>query len=269
MRRIKKISRQIARELRISGPFNIQYLAHENDIKVIECNLRASRSFPFVSKVLKLNLIELATKVMLGLPVSAPSNNLFDLDYVGIKASQFSFNRLQNADPVLGVDMSSTGEVGCLGDDTSQALLLSMLAVGHRIPAKTVLISSGTAKQKAALLDACAILAAHGFELYATGGTSRFLTENGIDNQHVFWPNEDGQPQALQLLREHKIDMVVNIPKNLTPTELDNGYKLRRAAIDLNIPLITNARLASAFIQAFCTLSSDDLPIKTWAEYGT
>ena len=250
VRRIKKISRQIARELRISGPFNIQYLAHENDIKVIECNLRASRSFPFVSKVLKLNLIELATKVMLGLPVSEPSNNLFDLDYVGIKASQFSFNRLQNADPVLGVDMSSTGEVGCLGDDTSQALLLSMLAVGHRIPAKTVLISSGTAKQKAALLDACAMLAAHGFELYATGGTSRFLTENGIDNQHVFWPNEDGQPQALQLLREHKIDMVVNIPKNLTPTELDNGYKLRRAAIDLNIPLITNARLASAFIQA-------------------
>lgn len=268
VRRIKKISRQIAKQLQISGPFNIQYLARENEIKVIECNLRASRSFPFVSKVLKINFIELATKIMLGVPVTPPSHNLFDLDYVGIKASQFSFNRLQNADPVLGVDMSSTGEVGCLGDDTSHALLKSMLSVGQRIPRHTVLISSGTAKQKAALLDACKMLVDHGYELYATGGTSRYLDDNGIKNTLVYWPNEQGQPQALKMLHEHKIDMVVNIPKNLTPTELDNGYKLRRASIDLNIPLITNARLASAFIRAFCTLSLDDLAIKSWGEYG-
>lgn len=268
VRRIKKISRQIARQLQISGPFNIQYLARENEIKVIECNLRASRSFPFVSKVLKINFIELATKIMLGVPVTPPSHNLFDLDYVGIKASQFSFNRLQNADPVLGVDMSSTGEVGCLGDDTSHALLKSMLSVGQRIPRHTVLISSGTPKQKAALLDACKMLVDHGYELYATGGTSRYLDDNGIKNTLVYWPNEEGQPQALKMLHEHKIDMVVNIPKNLTPTELDNGYKLRRASIDLNIPLITNARLASAFIRAFCTLTLDDLAIKSWGEYG-
>ncbi len=268
IRRIKKISKKIAQQLQISGPFNIQYLARENEIKVIECNLRASRSFPFVSKVLKINFIELATKVMLGVPVVPPSRNLFDLDYVGIKASQFSFNRLQNADPVLGVDMSSTGEVGCLGNDTSHALMKSMLSVGQRIPQKTVLISSGSAKQKAELLDACKMLVDHGYELYATGGSSRYLTLNGIKNTLVYWPNETGKPQALDMLHDKEIDMVINIPKNLTPTELDNGYKLRRAAIDLNIPLITNPRLASAFIYAFCNLSIDDLAIKSWSEYG-
>lgn len=268
VRRIKKISRKIAQQLQISGPFNIQYLAKENDIKVIECNLRASRSFPFVSKVLKLNLIEMATRVMLRLPVERPSRNLFDLDYVGIKASQFSFNRLQNADPVLGVDMSSTGEVGCLGDDTSHALLKSMLSVGMRIPKKTVLVSSGTAKQKAAMLDACKMLVDHGYELYATSGTSVYLSNNGIPNTRVYWPNEAGEPQALPLLHARKIDMVINIPKDLTPTELTNGYKIRRASIDLNIPLLTNPRLATAFINAFCTLTLDDLAIKSWREYG-
>lgn len=269
VRRIKKISRQIARQLQISGPFNIQFLAKENDIKVIECNLRASRSFPFVSKVLKLNLIEMATRIMLKLPVERPNRNLFDLDYVGIKASQFSFNRLQNADPVLGVDMSSTGEVGCLGDNTSNALLTSMLSVGMRIPKKTVLVSSGTPKQKAAMLDACKMLTDHGYELYATGGTSTYLLDNGISNTRVYWPSEQGEPQALDLLREKKIDMVVNIPKDLTPKELTNGYKIRRASIDLNIPLITNPRLATAFINAFCTLRPDDLAIKSWREYSS
>ena len=268
VRRIKRVSRQIAAALHINGPFNIQFMARENDILVIECNLRASRSFPFVSKVLKLNLIDLATKIMLGVPVEKPSKNLFDLDYVGIKASQFSFNRLQKADPVLGVDMSSTGEVGCLGDDTNQALLKSMLSVGHRIPKHTVLLSTGSAKQKADMLGAARMLVNHGYELYATGGTSRFLTENGIENTLVYWPSEEGQqPQALDMLREHKIDMVVNIPKDLTVSELSNGYKIRRAAIDLNVPLITNSRLASAFINAFCTLSIDDIDIKAWGEY--
>ena len=268
VRRIKRVSRQIAAALHINGPFNIQFMARENDILVIECNLRASRSFPFVSKVLKLNLIDLATKIMLGVLVEKPSKNLFDLDYVGIKASQFSFNRLQKADPVLGVDMSSTGEVGCLGDDTNQALLKSMLSVGHRIPKHTVLLSTGSAKQKADMLGAARMLVNHGYELYATGGTSRFLTENGIENTLVYWPSEEGQqPQALDMLREHKIDMVVNIPKDLTVSELSNGYKIRRAAIDLNVPLITNSRLASAFINAFCTLSIDDIDIKAWGEY--
>lgn len=268
VRRIKRISRQIAHALHINGPFNIQYMARDNDILVIECNLRASRSFPFVSKVLKLNLIELATKVMLGLPVEKPNKNLFDLDYVGIKASQFSFNRLQKADPVLGVDMASTGEVGCLGDDTNQALLKSMLSVGHRIPEKTVLLSTGGAKQKAEMLDAAKMLVAHGYELYATGGTSKYLSDNGIANTRVYWPSEEGcEPQALSLLHEKKIDMVVNIPKDLTPRELTNGYKIRRAAIDLNIPLITNSRLASTFITAFCTLRIEDIDIKSWAEY--
>ncbi len=268
VRRIKRVSRQIAAALHINGPFNIQFMARENDILVIECNLRASRSFPFVSKVLKLNLIDLATKIMLGVPVEKPSKNLFDLDYVGIKASQFSFNRLQKADPVLGVDMSSTGEVGCLGDDTNQALLKSMLSVGHRIPKHTVLLSTGSAKQKADMLGPARMLVNHGYELYATGGTSRFLTENGIENTLVYWPSEEGQqPQALDMLREHKIDMVVNIPKDLTVSELSNGYKIRRAAIDLNVPLITNSRLASAFINAFCTLSIDDIDIKAWGEY--
>ena len=268
VRQIKKVSRKIAKELNISGPFNIQFLAEQNHLRVIECNLRASRSFPFVSKVLKLNLIELATRVMLGLPVERPAENLFDLDYVGIKASQFSFNRLQKADPVLGVDMSSTGEVGCLGDDTRSALLLSMLSVGHRIPKKTVLLSTGTAKQKAEMLDAAHTLVNHGYEIYATGGTAKYFSDNGIPNTLVHWPSDEGQqPQALDLLHQHKIDMVVNIPKNLTSHELTNGYKIRRAAIDLNIPLITNPRLASAFIDAFCNLSLDDIPVKAWGEY--
>ncbi|MCR5077003.1 MAG: carbamoyl-phosphate synthase (glutamine-hydrolyzing) large subunit [Prevotella sp.] len=268
VRRIKRVSRQIAKALHINGPFNIQYMARENDILVIECNLRASRSFPFVSKVLKLNLIDLATKVMLGVPVEKPKKNLFDLDYVGIKASQFSFNRLQKADPVLGVDMSSTGEVGCLGDDTSTALLKSMLSVGHRIPQKTVLLSTGGAKQKAEMLDAARMLRQHGYELFATGGTSRYLEENGIENTLVYWPSDEGrQPQALELLHEKKIDMVVNIPKDLTPRELTNGYKIRRAAIDLNVPLITNSRLASAFISAFCNVRLDEIDIKAWGEY--
>lgn len=266
-RRIKKISKQIAKELHISGPFNIQFLAKENDIKVIECNLRASRSFPFVSKVLKINLIELATRIMLGLPVEKPAKSLFDLDYVGIKASQFSFNRLQKADPVLGVDMASTGEVGCLGEDSRTALIKSMLSVGHRIPKKNILLSTGDGKQKAEMLAACQMLQAHGYTLYATGGTSRYLTENGIKNTLVYWPSEEGHPQAIDMLHNHEIDMVVNVPKNLSSSELSNGYKIRRAAIDLNVPLITNARLASAFIYAFCTVKLDELDIKCWQEY--
>lgn len=267
VRRIKKISGQIARELKISGPFNIQFLAKDNDIKVIECNLRASRSFPFVSKVLKINMIELATKVMLGLPVEKPNKSLFDFDYVGIKASQFSFNRLQKADPVLGVDMASTGEVGCLGDDSGTTLLTAMLSVGHRIPKKNILLSTGGAKQKADMLEAARTLKEHGYTLYATGGTSRYLTENGVENNLVYWPSEEGTPQALTMLHNREIDMVVNIPKDLTVSELSNGYKIRRAAVDLNIPLITNSRLASAFIQAFCHIDMDDLPIKSWSEY--
>lgn len=268
VRRIKKISKQIAKELNISGPFNIQYLAKGNEIKVIECNLRASRSFPFVSKVLKINFIELATRIMLGLPVEKPNKNEFDLDYVGIKASQFSFNRLQKADPVLGVDMASTGEVGCIGDDVSEAILKSMLAVGQRIPEKNILLSTGMAKQKVAMLDAAKLLASKGYNLYATGGTHRFLEENGVSSTLVYWPSETGkEPQALKMLHEKKIDMVVNIPRDLSAGELDNGYKIRRASIDLNIPLITNARLASAFINAFCTLSVDDIQIKSWQEY--
>ena len=268
VRRIKRISKQIAKELNISGPFNIQYLAKGNEIKVIECNLRASRSFPFVSKVLKINFIELATRVMLGLKVEKPNKNEFDLDYVGIKASQFSFNRLQKADPVLGVDMASTGEVGCLGDDVSEAVLTSMLAVGQRVPEKNILLSTGTAKQKVAMLDAAKLLATKGYNLYATGGTHRFLAENNIPSTLVYWPSEEGQPQALQMLHEKQIDMVVNIPRDLSAGELDNGYKIRRAAIDLNIPLITNARLASAFITAFCKLSVDDIHIKSWQEFS-
>lgn len=267
-RRIKKISKQIAKELHISGPFNIQYLARENDIKVIECNLRASRSFPFVSKVLKINLIELATRIMLGLPVEKPAKGLFDLDYVGVKASQFSFNRLQKADPVLGVDMASTGEVGCLGEDSRSALLKAMLSVGQRIPAKNILLSTGDGKQKAEMLAASAMLRDHGYKLFATPGTSRYLTENGVENTLVHWPSEEGQqPQALDMLHNKEIDMVVNVPKNLSTGELTNGYKIRRAAIDLNVPLITNARLASAFIYSFCTQKLDDLEIKCWQEY--
>ncbi|MBO4945814.1 MAG: carbamoyl-phosphate synthase (glutamine-hydrolyzing) large subunit [Muribaculaceae bacterium] len=268
MRRIKKVSSQIAKALNISGPFNIQYLAKNNDIKVIECNLRASRSFPFVSKVLKINFIDLATRVMLGLPVEKPAKNAFDLDYVGIKASQFSFSRLQGADPVLGVDMSSTGEVGCIGIDTSEAILKAMLSVGMRVPKKGILLSTGTPKQKADMLDSAHKLHNKGYRIYATGGTHRFLNDNGIPAIHVYWPSQsDMQPQALQLLHDKEIDLVVNIPKNLTPTELGNGHTIRRAAIDLNIPLLTNARLAAAFIEAFTTLSIDDIEIRSWNEY--
>lgn len=268
IRRIKRVSRKIAEELHISGPFNIQFLARDNDIKVIECNLRASRSFPFVSKVLKINLIELATKVMLGLPVERPDKDLFDLDYVGIKASQFSFNRLQKADPVLGVDMSSTGEVGCLGDDTNTALLKSMLSVGQRIPERNILLSTGGPKQKAETLDAARQLVKNGYKIFATVGSSKFLTENGVENTMVYWPSDaDKHPQALDMLHRHEIDLVVNIPKDLTVSELSNGYKIRRAAIDLNVPLITNSRLASAFINAFCRVKLDDIDIKAWSEY--
>lgn len=268
IRRIKRVSRKIAQELHISGPFNIQFLARDNDIKVIECNLRASRSFPFVSKVLKINLIELATKVMLGLPVERPDKDLFDLDYVGIKASQFSFNRLQKADPVLGVDMASTGEVGCLGDDTNTALLKSMLSVGQRIPKKNILLSTGGPKQKAEMLDAARQLVKNGYKLYATVGSSKFLTDNGVENTLVYWPSDaDKHPQAFDMLHNHEIDLVVNIPKDLTVSELSNGYKIRRAAIDLNVPLITNSRLATAFINAFCRVRLEDIDIKAWSEY--
>ena len=276
-RRIKKISKQIARELNISGPFNIQFLARENDIKVIECNLRASRSFPFVSKVLKINLIEMATRIMLGLPVEKPSKSLFDLDYVGVKASQFSFNRLQKADPVLGVDMASTGEVGCLGENANSALLKSMLSVGLRIPEKNVLLSTGNGKQKADMLEAARRLSQHGYNIFATAGTSRYLTENGIENQRVLWPSEvealvedapeAALPRALDMLRDKQIDMVVNVHKNFSTGELTNGYKIRRAAIDFNIPLLTNARLASAFIYAFTTTPLEALEIKSWQEF--
>ena len=268
IRRIKKISSKIAKALHISGPFNIQYLAKNNEIKVIECNLRASRSFPFVSKVSKINFIDLATKVMLGIPVEKPNSNVFDLDYVGIKASQFSFSRLQGADPVLGVDMSSTGEVGCLGESTSEALMTSMLSVGHRIPKKGVLLSTGSAKQKADLLESAHRLHKKGYQLYATAGTHRYLNDNGIPAILVHWPSEaDKEPQALDLLHRKQIDFVVNIPKNLTSNELTTGYKIRRAAVDLNVPLITNARLASAYIRAFCDLTVDDIEIKSWDEY--
>lgn len=268
MRRIKKIAGHIARELHISGPFNIQFLAKNNDIKVIECNLRASRSFPFVSKVLKINFIELATKIMMGLPVEKPNKNEFDLDYVGIKASQFSFSRLQKADPVLGVDMASTGEVGCIGDDISEAILKSMLSVGYTIPEKNILLSTGNAKQKADLLDAASMLHKKGYNLFATGGSYQFLIDNGIPATRVYWPSEpEKKPQALEMLHHKEIDLVVNIPKNLTQEELENGYKIRRAAIDFNIPLLTNARLASAFIEAFCTFGIENIQIKSWDEY--
>ncbi len=266
-RRIKKISKKIARELQISGPFNIQFLARDNDIKVIECNLRASRSFPFVSKVLKINFIELATRIMLGLPVSKPDKSVFDLDYVGVKASQFSFNRLQNADPKLSVDMVSTGEVGCLGEDARSALLTAMLSTGNTIPKKNILISSGNGKQKAALLDAAKYLRENGYNIYATEGTYRHLVENGIESTRAYWPDQEGAPQALDLLHNHEIDLVVNIPRNNSDKEITNGYRIRRAAVDLNIPLITNARLASAFIRAFCAMTPADIEIRSWQEF--
>ncbi len=266
-RRIKKISKQIARQLNISGPFNIQFLARENDIKVIECNLRASRSFPFVSKVLKINLIEMATRIMLGLPVEHPDKSVFDLDYVGVKASQFSFNRLQKADPKLGVDMVSTGEVGCIGEDSRRALLTSMLSVGLRIPKKNILLSSGNGKQKGDMLKAAQMLVDNGYHIYATSGTSRHLTENGIENTQVYWPDTDRQPQALDLLHDHTIDLVINLPANHSDSQVTNGYRIRRTAVDLNIPLITNARLASAFIYAFLTIKPEDIEIKSWQEF--
>ena len=274
VRRIKKIAKKIASALEISGPFNIQFLAKDNAIKVIECNLRASRSFPFVSKVLKINLIELATKVMLGLKPAAPRKSAFDLDYVGIKASQFSFSRLQQADPVLGVDMASTGEVGCIGDDFNEALLKSILSVGYCIPEKNVLVSSGDALNKADLLDACLLLAQNGYSIYATGGTYKYLVENGVQAERVLWPSEENDPEkagkyasALKMLQDREIDLVVNVPKNFTPVELQNGYKIRRAAVDFNIPLITNARLATAFIRAFTSMKMDDIQIKSWDQY--
>ena len=268
VRRIKKISGQIARELNISGPFNIQYLARENEIKVIECNLRASRSFPFVSKVLKINFIDIATRIMLGLPVEKPSKNFFDFDYVGVKASQFSFNRLQKADPVIGVDMTSTGEVGCLGEDANAALLTSMLSVGMRVPKKNVLFSIGSPKQKAQMLDSARQLIAKGYNIYATLGTSAFLTEAGIPNTTVYQPSEEGTPQAIDLMREGVIEFVVSVPKDIvTDPQQDVCYHVRRAAIDLNVPLLTNARLAAAFINAFCTVDVNDLAIQSWDEY--
>ena len=268
MRRIKKVAGKIARELNISGPFNIQFLAKNNDIKVIECNLRASRSFPFVSKVLKINFIDLATRIMLGEHVEKPSKSAFDLDYVGVKASQFSFSRLGGADPVLGVDMASTGEVGCLGDDTDEAVLKSLLAVGLRVPHKAVLLSTGTPKQKADMLEAAHMLHRAGLKIYATSGTCQFLNDNGIPAVRVYWPSTpDMQPQAIELLHNKQVDLVVNMPKNFTGTELSNGRKIRRAAVDLNIPLLTNSRLASAFIRAFTNLPLDQIEIKCWEDY--
>ncbi len=267
-RRIKKIARKTAEALKISGPFNMQFLAKENDIKVIECNLRASRSFPFVSKVLKINFIELATRIMIGEKVTPPSKSAFDLDYVGVKASQFSFARLQKADPILGVDMASTGEVGCIGDNTDEAILKSMLSVGYSIPKKNILVSSGDAKQKAELLKACKLLADNGYTIYATGGSHKYLSENNIPSIRVYWPTEEGnEPQALTMLQNKEIDMVINIPKNMTHTELTNGYRIRRAAVDFNIPLITNTRLASAFVISFCNMTEEEIEIKSWDEY--
>lgn len=267
IRRIKNIARKIAKALHISGPFNIQFLAKDNYIKVIECNLRASRSFPFVSKILKINFIDLATRVMLGLPAEKPEKSAFDLDYVGIKASQFSFARLQQADPVSGVDMASTGEVGCIGDDFSEAILKALLSVGYRIPEKKIMISSGETKSKVDLLDACHLLQKKGYELFATRGTHKFLKDNGIKNELVFFPDENQTQNIVTMIGEKKFDLVINIPKSANRRSLTNGYKIRRAAIDFNIPLLTNARLASAFITAFCTKTIDDLLIKSWKEY--
>lgn len=266
-RRIKRVSRMIAKELNISGPFNIQYLAKNNDVKVIECNLRASRSFPFVSKVLKRNFIETATRIMLDAPYSKPDKTAFDIDWIGVKASQFSFGRLHNADPVLGVDMSSTGEVGCLGDDFDEALLSAMIAVGNNIPKKNVMVSSGGAKSKVDLLEPCLMLEAKGYKIYATKGTAKFLNDNGIEATAVCWPDEEGDMNIMDMFSEHIFELVINIPKDHTRRELTNGYKIRRAAIDHNIPLITNARLASAFIRAFCNITEADISIKCWQEY--
>ena len=267
-RRIKKISRQIAKELNICGPFNIQYLAKNNDVKVIECNLRASRSFPFVSKVLKRNFIETATRIMLNAPYTQPDKSAFDVDCIGVKASQFSFARLQNTDPILGVDMASTGEVGCIGDDFNEAMLTAMLAVGYDIPKKNVMVSSGSARSKVDLLDGCRMLYEKGYQIYATAGTRKFLVENGIDNAiEVSWPDEHRDNNVMDMIAGHAFDLIINVPKNYTKHEMTNGYKIRRAAIDHNIPLITNARLAGAFIESFCAVSLQNIPIKSWKEY--
>ena len=266
-RRIKRISRQISKELNITGPFNIQFLAKDNDIKVIECNLRASRSMPFVSKVLKTNLIELATKVMLGIPVEKPHKSVFDLDYVGVKAPQFSFSRLAKADPVIGVDMSSTGEVGCIGEGFYEAILKAMFSVGYRVPKKSILLSTGPARSKVELLNSARALREKGHKLYATRGTQEFLRNAGVEAEVAYWPDENKSPNTIELIRTREVDLVVNIPKDLTTTELDNDYSIRRNAVDFNVPLLTNARLASAFILAFCRMSIDDLEIKSWDEY--
>lgn len=265
-RRIKRISAQIAKELNISGPFNIQFLAKDNYVKVIECNLRASRSFPFVSKVLKKNFIETATRIMLGEKVEKVDTSTFDIDYIGVKASQFSFARLHKADPVLGVDMSSTGEVGCLGKDFDEALLNAMLSVGHHIPKGAVLVSSGDVRGKVDMLEACRLLSEDGYKIYATAGTANFLNQNGVEAQAVCWPDEEGE-NVLDLISNHKVDLVINIPKNHTKRELTNGYRIRRWAIDHNIPLLTNARLASAFVKAFINKKEKDLSITPWKEY--
>ena len=270
-RQIKKISRAIAKELNISGPFNIQYLAKNGSVKVIECNLRSSRSFPFVSKVLKRNFIDTATRIMLDAPYQRPDKSAFDIDRIGVKASQFSFARLQNADPILGVDMSSTGEVGCMADDYSEALLLAMLATGYKVPSKdkAVMISSGEAKSKVELLDAARLLYKSGYAIYASAGTAKFLRDNGIEATATLWPDEDSQSplNVLTLIAQHRFDLIINIPKNHTNRELTNGYRIRRAAIDHNTPLITNARLASAFINAFCTVPLSEVHIKSWQEF--
>ena len=257
----------IAKELNISGPFNIQFLAKNNDVKVIECNLRASRSFPFVSKVLKRNFIETATRIMLDAPYTKPDKSAFDIDWIGVKASQFSFARLHKADPVLGVDMSSTGEVGCIGDDFNEALLSAMIAVGNNIPKKNILVSSGAAKSKVDLLEPCRLLSEKGYQIYGTAGTAKFLNENGINTTAVCWPDEQGDLNIMDMFSNHVFELVVNIPKDHSKRELTNGYKIRRAAIDHNIPLITNARLASAFIEAFCTMDVKDIQIKDWQDY--
>ena len=268
IRQIKKISRKIAQELNISGPFNIQFLAKNREIKVIECNLRASRSFPFVSKILKRNFIETATKIMLDAPYQKPDSSEFDIDRIGVKASQFSFARLQNADPVLGVDMSSTGEVGCMGDDLNEALLNALIATGYSIPEKRILISSGGAKGKVSLLEPAMELQKKGYEIYATEGTAKFFNENGINAITVGWPDEGAENNVMDMISEHKFDMIINVPKNHTKRELTNGYRIRRAAIDHNIPLMTNVRLAKAFIEAFCAMSLEDIKIKSWQEYN-
>ena len=269
IREIKKISRKIAKELNISGPFNIQYLAKNREVKVIECNLRASRSFPFVSKILKRNFIETATKIMLDVPYTKADSSEFDIDRIGVKASQFSFARLQNADPILGVDMSSTGEVGCLGDSMNEALVNAMIATGYRLPKQNILISSGGAKGKVDLLEPAQSLVKNGYKIFATAGTAKFLNENGVEATAVAWPDEEGENNVMDMIAAHKFDLIINVPKNHTKRELTNGYKIRRDAIDHNIPLITNVRLAKAFIEAFCELKQEDIKPKSWQEYNS